>query len=70
MRAKHCTSLTGKHKFEPRFDEKPRELNFDVAALLEKKLISPKMLRELLVTRVYVYDICRNCSDVQERLKP
>lgn len=59
-----CNSLTGRHKYEPRFDEVPTGIDL----LKLPYHLNVKEARSLLFRRVYVQDVCRYCGDVVERL--
>lgn len=56
-----CESLG--HLFEPRYDEKPREFNANCTfnGTVES-------VREALVVRVYVRDVCTRCGKTVERV--
>ena len=45
-----------KHKFEPRYDEKPNTMH------LETEHTSPENFRKLIYYKVYVKDVCIKCG--------
>ena len=58
-RAEHNCNIHG-HRFQARYDEKPRPGD------LEGRM-SAEEARELLVTRIYVHDICIRCGMIVKR---
>lgn len=52
----------GAHKFEARYDEKPG--NVEIRSV---RGVSAADLRELMLLRVYVHDICVKCGKVVTR---
>ncbi len=58
----HDCVLQG-HKFEARYDEKPRDGD-------ARGSMSLKDLRELLITRIYIQDICVYCGKTIKRSTP
>lgn len=61
-----CTSLTGRHKYQPRYDEKPSPV---AQTVLEHQIVHDYE-RDLLILRIYIHDICVLCGDVIERERP
>ena len=50
-----CYNGGNKHKFEPRYDEKPS----DIVA----KKVPVVMMRELAIINIYIHDICIWCGE-------
>ena len=48
--------LSGIHKFKPRYDEIPTDRELSATWIL------PQDLRELMITRIYVKDVCIKCG--------
>src|SRR5579863_4291573 len=58
-----CPSRLG-HRYRARYEEMPVDgLTWKVTA----EGCSPSALRDLMVRKVYVYDICERCGDVVKR---
>ena len=53
----------GGHKFEPRYDEVPIDRNIT----LNGPPLSAKKVRQLIVTKKYVKDVCIWCGKTIER---
>lgn len=64
----YCTSLTGKHRYEPRYDETPIDFDFGDLPVQVRVGMSAKEARSFLFRRIYVCDVCRHCGDVIDRI--
>ena len=53
-----CIGNRGVHEFEARYDEVPIFGNVDI----DGKILKRKDLRELLIYKVYVKDVCIHCG--------
>ena len=54
----------GVHKFEPRYDEKPRSAEMEI-----KGFLGSNDLREMIIVRTYIQDVCVRCGKIIEREK-
>jgi hypothetical protein len=63
--SKSCTSVMG-HKYEARYDEVPNEL-MNGRKMQFGHGYETHAIRELLIVRVYVQDVCVRCGDVIPR---
>jgi hypothetical protein len=61
--ASKCLSWRG-HRYEARYDEVPMPIDFNN---VDVDGITPWDLRDLMIHRVYVHDICVRCGDVVTR---
>lgn len=61
----HCNTLTGRHKFEPRYDEVPHD---HAKNLIAKNYTN--INRSDSIRRVYLHDICIFCGEIVDRLEP
>jgi hypothetical protein len=64
-----CTSWTGRHKYQARYDEK--EIPGALKTLTGINAIGDvdRPAREDYILRIYVQDVCVHCGDVVDRLK-
>lgn len=55
----YCYNGGNRHKFSPRYNEKPRLTNMQT-----KGSISPEDMRKLLYYNEYLFDICEWCGKI------
>lgn len=61
-----CTSWTGRHCYEGRYDEIPMEVDREIIHSIAT-MEDSEHARAFMLRRVYVRDICRYCGDIIDR---
>lgn len=64
-----CLTFTGRHRFEPRYDERPVRERGQPSAF--EREFGPSMFgRRVFTRKTYVHSVCRHCGQVVERREP
>jgi len=66
----HCVSWTGRHNYQPVYDEVPSGMHPNELLHLPydtRSNLKPADARAFLVVRKYVQHVCLYCGDVVER---